>query len=73
MCGTGELEVPALAAHRTIWREGGGALPSELTTWALMLMVGAPGASEALRASLMRARLGPWFQLFYFLSQMPYP
>ena len=73
MCGPGEREVPALAAHRTIWREEGGALPSELTTWALLLMAGAPGASEALRVSLMRARLGSWFQLFNFLSQMPHP
>ena len=31
------------------------------------------GASEALRVSLMRARLGSWFQLFNFLSQMPHP
>lgn len=47
----------------TIWREEGGALPSELTMWA-------PGVPQA---SLMRVQLESWFQLFNFLSQMPHP
>ena len=47
----------------TTWREEGGALPAELTTWGFL----------GPQASLMRAQLEPWFQLFNFLSQMPHP